>query len=250
MTEATRRERLRGETEREIRTQARTLLVERGRESVTLRAIARELGITAPALYRYYGSREELLQAVCEDIACDLADALRTAIEEHPEDQVTERVYAACREFRRWALAHPHEFALVFASPGGKPNPGTPDGGDPFGLGHAAHDQFAKVFLSVAIPLFCSGRMTVPADSEVPEVLHEDLAALRDLLIAALEGENVEHIGQLTLGVCYLMLRCWARLYGYIALEVFGHLRFAVYNTEPLFEAMLAELAADVGLDE
>ena len=54
MTEATRRERLRAETEREIRQAARALLVERGRDAVTLRAIARELGITAPALYRYY----------------------------------------------------------------------------------------------------------------------------------------------------------------------------------------------------
>lgn len=53
MSEGTRRERIRAATEMEIRQHARTLLIEQGRDAVTLRAIARELGITAPALYRY-----------------------------------------------------------------------------------------------------------------------------------------------------------------------------------------------------
>ncbi|HYO37954.1 MAG TPA: helix-turn-helix domain-containing protein, partial [Geodermatophilus sp.] len=55
----TRRERARADTLRDIRTAARAVLVEHGVEGLALRAIAREVGLTAPALYRYFASREE-----------------------------------------------------------------------------------------------------------------------------------------------------------------------------------------------
>src|SRR5687767_9206729 len=102
MTEATRRERLRAETERDIRRQARALLVEHGRDAVTLRAIAREVGITAPALYRYYDSREDLLRRLAEDICTDLAAELDADLDGIDEDDVSAQVYAVCRGFRRW----------------------------------------------------------------------------------------------------------------------------------------------------
>ena len=72
MTQAARRDRNRVDTDQSIRTVARTLLVSRGRQGVTLRAIAREMGITAPALYRYYDSFEDLIRHVCTDICADL----------------------------------------------------------------------------------------------------------------------------------------------------------------------------------
>src|SRR2546421_11548146 len=105
MTETTRRDRPRADTEREIRQQARRLLVSQGREAVTLRAIARHLGITAPALYRYYDSREDLLRRVCDDICLDLADELTADLTTIPDEDVLGGVFAVCRGFRRWALA-------------------------------------------------------------------------------------------------------------------------------------------------
>ena len=59
-----RRNRLRAATMEEITATARRLLVEQGPEAMSLRAIAREMGMTAPGLYRYYSSREELLRHV------------------------------------------------------------------------------------------------------------------------------------------------------------------------------------------
>src|ERR1044072_1325908 len=73
MTEPTRRDRGREDTDREIRGRARALLVEHGHQAVTLRAIARDLGITAPALYRYYSSREDLMQHLRQDTCADAA---------------------------------------------------------------------------------------------------------------------------------------------------------------------------------
>src|SRR5689334_8888777 len=107
MTAATRRERGKAETDREIRQQARALLVDQGPEAVTLRAIARKVGITAPALYRYYTSREDLVEHIRTDICTDLAAELNADLADLPSSDVLGQVLAICRGFRRWAIAHP-----------------------------------------------------------------------------------------------------------------------------------------------
>ena len=100
---------------------------------MSLRAIAREMGMTAPGLYRYFGSHEELTRHVCASIFTELGADIRRAIEaaapaDASADQVTGKMtvkmIAACREFRRWALSHTAEFGLLF----GVPLPGLDDG--------------------------------------------------------------------------------------------------------------------------
>lgn len=234
MTEATRRERLRAETEREIRQAARALLVERGRDAVTLRAIARELGITAPALYRYYDSHDALLRQLCDDICADMAAALYADLSAET-GHVGCKVRAVCRAFRRWALAHPQEFALVFASPR-----------DPLGA-----DQFGSVFLQLAGQLIASNLVATHADDEVPEVLHEDLVRFQQVLVDAVSVHGVQ-IGEdiLNLGKIYHVVQSWVRLYGHVALEVFGRFPFAVSNPEPMFDSMLDQMLTDIGFQE
>ena len=75
-----RRDRVRAATVQEIKDTARRLLVQQGQDAATLRAIAGEMGMTAPALYRYFGSREELIKHVIADIFSELADDLQAAI--------------------------------------------------------------------------------------------------------------------------------------------------------------------------
>ncbi|MFI9008619.1 TetR/AcrR family transcriptional regulator [Actinosynnema sp. NPDC053489] len=242
MTEATRRERLRVETERDIRRQARALLVEHGRDAVTLRAIAREVGITAPALYRYYDSREDLLRRLAEDVCTDLAaelDAELTGIEEH---DVSAQVYAVCRGFRRWALAHPQEFTLVFASTEGAlgASPGDRD---------RVGDQFGRVFLQVAGRLIAGHPLPEGlGGDDVPRELHADLAAFRTVLLATVNGRGVDVTEEaMPLGAVYHITQSWVRIYGHVALEVFGRFPFAVSNPEPLFDSMLAQILGGMG---
>ncbi|GAA1267335.1 TetR/AcrR family transcriptional regulator [Saccharothrix xinjiangensis] len=243
MTEATRRERLRAETERDIRRQARALLVERGRDAVTLRAIARELGITAPALYRYYDSREDLLLKLADDICTDLAGELDAGLDGLPEDDVAAQVYAVCRGFRRWALGHPQEFALVFASTEAKIGSCDADAAGQVG------DQFGRVFLQVAGKLIAAHPLAAEVTGDVPAELHADLAAFRQVLAATVHEQGVEvDEGVLTLGAVHRIAQSWVRLYGHVALEVFGRFPFAVANPEPLFDSMLADLLGDMGL--
>src|SRR5436305_9659307 len=76
-----RRDRLRAATIDEIIQTARQLLVKDGPEAVSLRAIAREMGMTAPALYRYFGSYEELHRYLCANIFTELGADIPRAIE-------------------------------------------------------------------------------------------------------------------------------------------------------------------------
>ncbi|HEX3786242.1 MAG TPA: TetR/AcrR family transcriptional regulator [Pseudonocardiaceae bacterium] len=242
---AGRGERTREETDQQIRSVARDLLVTRGRAAVTLRAIAREMGITAPALYRYYDSFDDLLQRVCEDICLDLAAELAADLTALPETDTPGRVFAVCRGFRSWAVRHPREFTLVFASPAG---PSEPIGPDCVGAGGNV-DPFGRIFLTVAGQVLVTRDLVVPADDEVPAALHADLQAFRSGMFDTLRATGLPLPEQVfSLGVAYSMLRFWVRLYGQVALEVFGRFPFQVSDPEALFEAMLSEMAAEFGL--
>lgn len=244
MSKPTRRERARAETDREIRQRARALLVSEGHEAVTLRAIARQLGITAPALYRYYSSREDLVDHVRQDICDDLAAQLNADLAALPDADMVAQAFAVCRGFRRWALAHPKEFTLVFASP--LKHEQAPEGGIAF---EPSSDPFGRIFLSVAGRVLTTTQLTAPPDDQVPAQLHTDLSAFRASLLTTIADTGVEVSEEvLSLGTAYSILQFWVRLYGLIALEVFGQFPFAVSNPEPLFEVMLAELTSDIGL--
>lgn len=240
MSESTRRERMRASTDLEIRRQARRLLVAQGRDAVTLRAIARELGMTAPALYRYYDSREDLLFQLCEDVCTDLAAELGHVLETVDADDHAGKVFAVCRGFRQWALRHEQEFTLVFATP--LEETGT-DRAKPGG------DQFAGVFLRTVAPLMFEGEFPIRSE-RVPSDLHPELATDQLALAAAFSTAGLdvpsERIGT---DDVYFMLTWWVRIYGHVALEVFGRFPFALDDADRLFDSLLGELGHDLGLD-
>src|SRR5918999_3309057 len=97
-----RRERVRQATAEEIKSVARAQMAAEGTAGVTLRAIAREMGMTAPALYRYFGSREELVTALVIDAYDALADAMAAGVAAVPASRHAARLRAAFRAFRGW----------------------------------------------------------------------------------------------------------------------------------------------------
>jgi AcrR family transcriptional regulator len=211
----TRRERLRTATLADIRQAARALVVRGGPTAISLRAIARDLGMSAPALYRYFPSLEALVIAVCSDVYDELHNAV-TAAGEGAEGPGPKLV-AMARAFRAWSVAHPPEFALLF----GSPVPGVAelesDVESPqhpaARVGAAFLEPFAEVWKQLAPP-------PVPPDAQLTRAL-------------AIHGDVLSPAGM------YAFLAAWSRLYGLVALEVFGHLRWALTDVEPLFEAEL-----------
>ena len=237
-----RRDRVRAATTQEILQTARRLLVDEGPDAISLRAIAREMGMTAPALYRYFGSHEVLLASVVGDIFGDLADhvrdAIHTAADSHgddlsPADLMTVKLIAGCRAFREWAIEHVPEFGMVF---------GSRVPGIDIELLHADHGEecgfrFGQVFLDLFGELFRKRPFPIPADDQIIPAMRSQLARYRDLT-----GTD------LPLGALQTFLRCWVLLYGSVGLEISGHLRFALDDAAPMFELVLADLAQMVGL--
>jgi hypothetical protein len=145
---------------------------------------------------------------------------------------MTEKMIAACREFRRWGLGHKAEFGLLF--------------GTPLPTLDAAHDdvvaecagKFSGVFFALFYELWRKQPFPIPSDDEIEPGLREQLARYQEAL-------GVD----LPLGAGLTFLRCWVRLYGMVSLEVFGHLHFALEDAAPMFEITLAELARLVNLE-
>lgn len=229
-----RRERLRAATIEEIKTTARRLLVSDGPAGVSLRAIGREMGMTAAALYRYYPSLEALVTALCGDLFDECRTAMEHARDEYPPDELGRRLYAVCRAFRGWSVAHPAEFGLMF----GSPLPGLTDTmHDTVSAEHAAGMRFASVFAELFTGVWQRAPFPTPADEELPESLRSQLATY----VATIGAD-------LPLGAAQVFLSCWIRLYGLVALEVFGHLHFAFSDVEPMFEVELVSVARMLGL--
>jgi len=205
---------------------------------MTLRAIARDLGVTAPALYRHYASHEDLADALRTDICLDLAEGLAAEAAAVPDDGLLQ-LFAICRGFRRWALAHAHEFTLVFASPHRARTAGPPRYEEPFG----------RVFLAAAGRLLTAYDPALPAADAIPEGVREELIRYRGELLAMLAGTGQSFpADKLDLGLTYLMITLWARLYGHVTLEVFGNYPLPVGDPDALFDAVLADLARDFGV--
>jgi AcrR family transcriptional regulator len=231
---------VRAATIEEIKGTARQLLVDEGPDAVSLRAIGRAMGMTAPALYRYFGSREDLLQHVCGDIFTEIAADIHAAIDRAAEasgGDMTAKMIAACQAFRSWALAHPPEFGMLF----GTPLPGLEvlhEDAGPASVVAECAGKFSRQFLTLFFEVWHKHPFPVPADAEIDPGLLAQLVRYRDALGADLPA-----------GAVLIFLRCWVRLYGMVSLEVFGHLSFALDDASALFDYTLAELAGLVGLE-
>jgi len=229
-----RRERLRAATIGEIKQTARRFLVADGPAAVSLRAIARDMGMTAPALYRYFASLDELVTALCADLYDELSRYLEEARDEHPVDDLGARFAAVCRAFRNWSIAHRPEFGLMFGTPLAALDP---DATYPVPEPYEAGRRFGAVFEQLFVDLWRAAPFDVPADDQIPPPLRDQLDAYLARLGAPLPA-----------GAAQVFLSGWIRLYGMVALEVFGHLSFAVTDAEPMFEAELANAAVQFGM--
>jgi AcrR family transcriptional regulator len=226
-----RRERLRQATVEEIKAVARAQMAAGGTASVTLRAIAREMGVTPSALYRYFGSRDELVTALVTSAYDALADAMEAAVATVPAGRHAERVQTAFGAFRRWGLEQPTEFALIFGSP--IPGYQAPEETRPAG------ERYTGLLLRLLVEAHHAGALRQERLARrVPALLERQLVAFRDR----------QDLPGLPVPVLAFALSAWVRLHGVVALEVFGHLRPAVGDGGPLFEQEVEAILRQAGL--
>ena len=112
-----RRERLRTQARAEAKSLALQQLAEAGPSALSLNAIARQMGLTGPALYRYFADRDALLAELVVDAYADLADALEDEVEELRDARPADRFRAFAAAYRAWATSQPHRYRLLFDAP-------------------------------------------------------------------------------------------------------------------------------------
>src|ERR1035437_3673429 len=190
LTAPTRRERQRAATYDEIVTVARQLLG--SPEALSLRAVAAEMGLTAPALYRYVDSYHELLMLVARAIFEDVISAMASARDRYGADDPAAQILASSVAFRSWALSHPQEFGLIFANATttktaemadtAQTSETTETSDTPVSVDLAAQGggaQFAEFFTDIYLRLWDLYKFPVPADSDLEPDLLELLRAQR-----------------------------------------------------------------------
>jgi AcrR family transcriptional regulator len=92
-------------------------IAQQGGASLNLRAIARQLGITAPAIYNYFADRDALITALLIEAYTSLGDWQFAARDAVPADDLTGRLVATGRAYRNWALTYPQRYQLIFGTP-------------------------------------------------------------------------------------------------------------------------------------
>lgn len=226
----TRRERLRAELTRDIKSSARRLLVAEGVEAVTLAAIARELGITAPALYRYFPGRDRLVESLAVDLTAEMIASLRDAGAREAPKGLGARLRATTLAYREWAVAHRVEFGLLFGAPT------TAAGTAQRAISAHCSRELALVFGEIFVELWNTRPYPVPADTELDADMREQFAAYG-------EATGVP----LPVGALIVMLDCWRPLYGAVCLEAFGHL--GMPDQRAWFAVLVDDLVSRLGLD-
>ncbi|MBV2364526.1 TetR/AcrR family transcriptional regulator [Streptomonospora nanhaiensis] len=227
-----RRRRMREAALEEIHAAARRLLVEQGPAAVTINAVAREVGMSGPALYHYYAGHDELVGAVTAGFFCELAAEMERARDARPGAPAGERLLEACRAMRAWAVAHPAEFGWIFASPV------APAARRPDAERRQAGQRFEEVLLDLVADVWRTRPFPVPDPADLPASLRAQLTAYADSIGGRLPPE-----------AAHVFLSCWIRLYGLLCMEVLHQVDFAYTDMEPVFEECLSEIAARLGLD-
>jgi AcrR family transcriptional regulator len=223
----TARERVRAELTAEITDAARRQLAEVGAAALSLRAVARELGMASSAVYRYFPSRDDLLTRLIIDGYDDLGAAAEAA--DDPAAPAAERWLAVCRAVRAWALTHPHEYALLY----GSPVPGYEAPKDTVPAASRAGVVLGRILGDAAH----SGALPDGTGERDPGLVSEDA-------VAVLGGEHPA----LDETVRVRALLAWSSLYGTISFELFGHFVGSVEDADRYFDRAIGELAALIGL--
>jgi AcrR family transcriptional regulator len=223
------RARVRAELTEEIKKAARAQLAAEG-ANLSLRAVARELGMASSAMYRYFASRDELLTALIIDAYDALGAAAETADARYQRrTDFAGRWVAVARALRERALAAPSEYALVL----GSPVPGYRAPMDT--TGPASRTPY--VLVGIVAEARDAGRLA-PADGPpIPARLRTELAALARTVEVDLDEPLLART-----------LAAWSQLYGAISFELFGQLDNMIDRRVEWFDYQARGMAAQIGL--
>jgi AcrR family transcriptional regulator len=221
---ATARAVARRELTRAILDEARRQLTKVGPAALSVRAVARELGMASSAVYRYFATRDELITAmlvISYDDLGSVAEAADAGVR-HRSDLPT-RWLALTRAVRGWAREHPHDYALLY----GSPVPGYAAPEDTI----VPATRVIRVILDLVADAATAADPTSPRPS-IPRTARRAVASARAFAGPAFSDEMI-----------YRGLGAWSGLLGSLTLELFGHLHNAVDDYDAWFDQSMRRIA-------
>ncbi|GAA1229917.1 TetR/AcrR family transcriptional regulator [Kitasatospora nipponensis] len=235
----TARERAREELTREIKQEARRQVAVDGAQQLSLRAVARALGMASSALYRYFPSRDDLLTALIIDAYDDLAERVEQALAATAPPRGSTRAEQAlaarprwralCGAVRSWAREHPHEYALIY----GTPVPGY----------HAPPETIAS---AARLPLALLGVLR-GAVGRLDPIPGRQLPPELSLQLAKVCAQYAPELSQ---SVVARAMVAWTQLFGMVSFELFGHLDGTADPADAFFVHAVEQMADFLGFPE
>lgn len=212
----------------EIKAAARRQLASEG-ANLSMRAVARDIGMVSSALYRYFPSRDDLLTALIIDSYVDLGEAAAAAEEQAPRDDHYARWVALCHGIHGWATAHPPEFALLYGSP-------VP--------GYAAPEETVdpatrplRLMVAIARDARAAADL-VPAGPPVTGPLAETFESIA--AVPGLDGGRPDQMAAVAIA--------WTEVFGAITFELFGRLANSGLVAGAWFAHQVDAMARYIGL--
>lgn len=230
-----RRQRRRRATVEEIKDTARQLIAENGAERFSMGAVARAMGMTPPALYRYFENRDALVAALVIEAYDSMGEAMENAMDGLPEGDHAERFLALMHAYREWGLARPEALGLMYGAPGTDVAL-SGERGERFQ--HAVM-RSTWVMVQVLWAAHEAGQLAIPSQYDEPPVI---VRYALDWMQTILPVQDVP------LGILALALTTWIRADGLVRQELHGHLPRALFEDGAFYGMESRVLAEHLGL--
>lgn len=224
-----------------IKRTARDLMREKGTSGLSIRAIARELGMTAPALYYYFENMDALITALIVDgfngIADTLEEAQMTYTDAHPNQQLLEVMLA----YRQWAITNRSDFQLLY----GNPIPGYEA---PREVTVPAVIRGFMVIITTIQSVLDTDEVTIPEYMlKLPSIVQQTYFNIITNVHETTQ-EQRDTLSSLSIEAMILGIQGWGQMHGLIMLELFEHLQPVVGDTETYFRHQMINMFRSMGL--
>jgi AcrR family transcriptional regulator len=223
------RERRRAVAVQEIVSTAELHITEQGPHSLSLRAVARRLGMTVQALYHYFPSRDSLVTMLVTKAYDDLANAVQAAVDGAPDDPDVPRMVVAAEAYRQWAVTHPERFQLIYGVP--LRDYAAPDGGSTT----QSLRRMSAIFQRELLGGFTVSQLEAANAHGLSPALREHLERLPVSGLGALPPPGIS-----------LLLSAWGHMHGLVMLEVMGHTAFIGAHQAEIFTTSMENMLEDI----
>ncbi|WP_144766101.1 TetR/AcrR family transcriptional regulator [Curtobacterium sp. 9128] len=229
----TARDLARATTRTRITAAARARLTEEGPAQLSLRAVARDVGLVSSAVYRYFPSRDDLLTALLVQDYDELGAEVEEADAARDRTDVGGRWISACRAIRTWSITHPGDFALLY----GSPVPGYAAPPETIEPATRATLVLVRIVIDAMTGKDLPDCRVDPVAGDPGDVVAGAVAYIRSRGIA--EDAPPEAVMR--------TLMAWTAVFGTVSFELFGHYVGSVDDHERYFDLVVERLAADIG---